>query len=269
MVVPTTLLARQHFKTFSTRFAGLPVKVGQASRLVGAKELAAVKAGIADGTIDIVIGTHALLGKAIKFRDLGLLIVDEEQHFGVKHKERLKELQGRRPCADAVGDADPAHAAAGADRRARAVADHHAADRPAGGPHLHLALRRAGRARGAAARALSRRPELLRLPADQRSRRAARLPRRDRAGGEGRGRPRPDAADRARGHHERLLRRRLRRAALDLDRRIRPRHPDRQHAHRPPRRHVRPRPALPAARPRRPLQAARLCAVHRAGGTHR
>ena len=93
VIVPTTLLARQHFRTFSTRFAGLPVRVAQASRLVGAKELAAVKTGIADGGIDIVVGTHALLGKGIKFRDLGLLIVDEEQHFGVKHKERLKELK--------------------------------------------------------------------------------------------------------------------------------------------------------------------------------
>ena len=93
VVVPTTLLARQHFKTFSQRFAGLPVKIAQASRLVGAKDLAAAKAGIADGTVDIIVGTHALLGKAINFRDLGLLVVDEEQHFGVKHKERLKELK--------------------------------------------------------------------------------------------------------------------------------------------------------------------------------
>ncbi len=93
VVVPTTLLARQHFKTFSERFAGFPVKLARASRLVAAKELAETKKGLADGTIDIVIGTHALLGKSIKFRDLGLLIVDEEQHFGVKHKERLKELR--------------------------------------------------------------------------------------------------------------------------------------------------------------------------------
>src|SRR5690606_25331651 len=93
VVVPTTLLARQHFKTFSERFSGLPVKVRQASRLVGAKELAETKKGIADGTVDIVIGTHALLGSSISFRNLGLLIVDEEQHFGVKHKERLKELK--------------------------------------------------------------------------------------------------------------------------------------------------------------------------------
>ncbi len=93
VVVPTTLLARQHFRTFSQRFAGLPVTVRQASRLVGSKELAETKKGLADGTVDIVVGTHALLGSSITFKDLGLLIVDEEQHFGVKHKERLKELK--------------------------------------------------------------------------------------------------------------------------------------------------------------------------------
>ncbi len=93
VVVPTTLLARQHFKTFTDRFRGLPVHIAQASRLVSAAELRRVKAGIADGQIDIVIGTHALLGKTIKFKDLGLLVVDEEQHFGVAHKERLKQLR--------------------------------------------------------------------------------------------------------------------------------------------------------------------------------
>ena len=93
VVVPTTLLARQHFKTFGERLRGYPVQLGQASRLVSAAELAKVKKGIADGTVDIVIGTHALLGKNIKFRDLGLIVVDEEQHFGVPHKERLKQLR--------------------------------------------------------------------------------------------------------------------------------------------------------------------------------
>ncbi len=93
VVVPTTLLSRQHFRTFSERFKGLPINVAQASRLVSAKDLAATRAGIADGTIDIVVGTHALLAKGIAFKDLGLLIIDEEQHFGVKHKERLKELK--------------------------------------------------------------------------------------------------------------------------------------------------------------------------------
>jgi len=93
VVVPTTLLARQHFHTFTERFRGLPVKIAQASRLVGAKERAEVKKSLKTGDIDIVVGTHALLGKGIEFADLGLLIVDEEQHFGVRHKERLKQLR--------------------------------------------------------------------------------------------------------------------------------------------------------------------------------
>lgn len=93
VVVPTTLLARQHFKSFSERFKGFPLRIGQLSRLVTAKDAAAVKQGLADGTIDVVVGTHALLAKGIAFKDLGLLIVDEEQHFGVAHKERLKQLR--------------------------------------------------------------------------------------------------------------------------------------------------------------------------------
>jgi transcription-repair coupling factor (superfamily II helicase) len=93
IVVPTTLLARQHAKTFTERFRGFPVRVAQASRLVAPKELTQVKKDLTEGAVDIVVGTHALLGKSIKFRDLGLLIVDEEQHFGVSHKERLKQLR--------------------------------------------------------------------------------------------------------------------------------------------------------------------------------
>ena len=93
VVVPTTLLCRQHFATFSERFAGLPVRVEQLSRLVPQKRAALVKKELAEGRVDIVIGTHALLGKSIRFRDLGLLVVDEEQHFGVTHKERLKHMR--------------------------------------------------------------------------------------------------------------------------------------------------------------------------------
>ena len=93
IVVPTTLLARQHYKTVSTRFQGLPLKIGRASRMVPAAELTEVKNGLKDGTVDIVVGTHALLGKSIAFARLGLLIIDEEQHFGVNHKERLKQLK--------------------------------------------------------------------------------------------------------------------------------------------------------------------------------
>ena len=93
VIAPTTLLARQHAKNFAERFRGLPLKVRQLSRFVPAKEAAATREGLTDGTVDIVIGTHALLAKGIKFANLGLLVVDEEQHFGVRHKERLKALK--------------------------------------------------------------------------------------------------------------------------------------------------------------------------------
>ncbi len=93
VVVPTTLLARQHFKTFSDRFKGFPVKLAQASRLVSSKDMTQMREGLKNGQIDIVVGTHALLAKSIEFKDLGLLIIDEEQHFGVAHKERLKQLR--------------------------------------------------------------------------------------------------------------------------------------------------------------------------------
>ncbi|MBB3173993.1 transcription-repair coupling factor (superfamily II helicase) [Endobacter medicaginis] len=93
VVVPTTLLARQHYRTFAARFEGLGVHVAQLSRMVTAKDAAKVKAGVADGSVNIVVGTHALLAKGISFADLGLLIVDEEQHFGVAHKEKLKALR--------------------------------------------------------------------------------------------------------------------------------------------------------------------------------
>lgn len=93
IVVPTTLLARQHYRTFAARFEGLPVTVRQASRFVSSAELKATKEGLADGSVDIVVGTHALLGKTITFKDLGLMVIDEEQHFGVGHKEKLKSLR--------------------------------------------------------------------------------------------------------------------------------------------------------------------------------
>ncbi|MEQ8405194.1 MAG: transcription-repair coupling factor [Oceanicaulis sp.] len=93
IVAPTTLLARQHYNTFCERFKGWPVKVRQLSRLVNAKDAAQTRKDLESGDCDIVVGTHALLAKSVKFNRLGLLIVDEEQHFGVKHKERLKALK--------------------------------------------------------------------------------------------------------------------------------------------------------------------------------
>ena len=93
VVCPTTLLARQHFQNFRERFAGLPVEVRHLSRLVSANDAKAARDGLADGTVDIVVGTHALLAKSVEFKRLGLVIVDEEQRFGVVHKERLKALK--------------------------------------------------------------------------------------------------------------------------------------------------------------------------------
>jgi transcription-repair coupling factor (superfamily II helicase) len=93
LVAPTTLLARQHYANFNERFQGFPIEIGRLSRLVPAAEVKATKEGVATGKIDIVIGTHALLAKSVEFKKLGLVIVDEEQHFGVTHKERLKSLK--------------------------------------------------------------------------------------------------------------------------------------------------------------------------------
>ncbi|MBA3067214.1 MAG: transcription-repair coupling factor [Hyphomonas sp.] len=93
VIAPTTLLARQHYKTFEDRFAGWPLKVRPLSRFVSARDAAETRAALADGSVDVVVGTHALLTKEIEFKRLGLMVVDEEQRFGVKHKERLKELK--------------------------------------------------------------------------------------------------------------------------------------------------------------------------------
>ena len=93
LVCPTTLLARQHYSTFLARFQGWPVRVRRLSRLVPVAEAAETRAGLAKGEIEIVIGTHAVLSKQVAFKDLGLVIVDEEQHFGVKAKEALKALR--------------------------------------------------------------------------------------------------------------------------------------------------------------------------------
>ncbi|MCB1800683.1 MAG: transcription-repair coupling factor [Gammaproteobacteria bacterium] len=93
VLVPTTLLAQQHYQNFADRFADWPIKVESLSRFRSAKEVNQVVAGLRDGLIDIVVGTHKLLGEQIKFKDLGLVIIDEEHRFGVRHKERLKAMR--------------------------------------------------------------------------------------------------------------------------------------------------------------------------------
>ncbi len=93
VLVPTTILCQQHAETFRERFEGYPVRVESLSRFRTAKEVREIQAGLASGEIDIVVGTHRLLQKSVAFRDLGLLVVDEEHRFGVTHKERIKKLR--------------------------------------------------------------------------------------------------------------------------------------------------------------------------------
>ena len=93
ILVPTTLLVQQHYNTFADRYAGFPIKVGALSRFSSDADSKATVAGIADGGVDIVVGTHRLLSGSVKFKDLGLVIIDEEQRFGVEHKEQLKKLR--------------------------------------------------------------------------------------------------------------------------------------------------------------------------------
>ena len=93
LLAPTTLLAEQHYQTLVDRFAKWPVKVAEMSRFRSAKEITAALKGLADGTVDIVVGTHKLLSQGTKFHDLGLLIIDEEHRFGVRHKEAMKALR--------------------------------------------------------------------------------------------------------------------------------------------------------------------------------
>jgi transcription-repair coupling factor (superfamily II helicase) len=92
-LAPTTLLAEQHFQTLKDRFAKWPVKVAEMSRFRSAKEITAAQKGIADGSVDIVVGTHKLLSEKTQFKNLGLLIIDEEHRFGVRHKEAMKQLR--------------------------------------------------------------------------------------------------------------------------------------------------------------------------------
>ena len=202
VVVPTTLLARQHLKTFSERLRGYPINVAQASRLVTAADLAKTKKGLAEGQIDIVVGTHALLGKSHQVQGPWPHRRRRGAAFRRRPQGEAQAVARRGACADADRDADPAHLATGALRRARNVDHRHAAGRSAGGAHLRLAVRSDRSARGAAARALSRRPMLLRLPAHRGSRRGQGVPRQERARGACRRRPRPDAVDHARRCHD-------------------------------------------------------------------
>ena len=170
IVVPTTLLARQHHKNFVARFAGLPIKIGQLSRMVGSAEQREVKKGLSRG-IGRYCGGHPC-GAGQNRRLQGPWPGRDRRGAAFRRRPQGAPEGFARgsACADAVGDADSAHLAACDDRRARSLDHRHAAGRPARRAHFRLALRCADRARGAAARALSRGPIVLCLPAHRGSR---------------------------------------------------------------------------------------------------
>jgi transcription-repair coupling factor (superfamily II helicase) len=245
VVAPTTLLARQHYQNFADRFAPFPLTVGRLSRLVPAKEMAETREGLEKGSVDVIVGTHAILSKTTKFRNLGLVIVDEEQRFGVNHKERLKQLRADVHMLTLTATPIPAYAADGDERTARTLHHPDPAGRSARRPHLRDGMGRHGDARGPAARTPSRRAELHRRAPHLRHGRGGKLAGRTCARSEGDCRARADGRDRDRRADERLLRRQVRRAALHHHRRKRARPAERQHDHHPPRRHLRASPALP------------------------
>ncbi len=109
LLVPTTILAWQHFNTMLARMEAFPVKIEMLSRFRTPKQKKDILRGLAGGTIDIVVGTHSLLQKTVKFKSLGLVIVDEEQRFGVRHKEKLKEKLYRGGYAHPFRHAHPPH----------------------------------------------------------------------------------------------------------------------------------------------------------------
>ena len=135
VLAPTTVLALQHYETFRRRMAAFPIRVEMLSRFRTPKEVKATLADLAAGKVDVVIGTHRILSKDVEFPDLGLLVVDEEQRFGVRHKERLKQTEEERGRADDDCDADSAHAAHVAVGTARHVGHRNATQRPTRDSH--------------------------------------------------------------------------------------------------------------------------------------
>ena len=133
ILVPTTVLARQHYPTAMQRFQGHPITIELLTRYKTGAEQTTLLKKLEPGSVDLVIGTHKLFNKKIKFKDLGLLVVDEEQRFGVGHKETLKEISKKRGCSHAVGNAHPAHAQHGAVRYPRYVLHRGAAAEPSSG----------------------------------------------------------------------------------------------------------------------------------------
>ena len=258
-LVPTTVLAQQHYGTFTERLRDYPFTIEMVSRFRSAKETREALKGFEEGKVDILIGTHRLLSRDVRPKDLGLLIVDEEQRFGVKQKELLRQLRLRVDVLSLTRHADPAHAADVAGRPARHLGDRDPAGGPPPGEDLRGRLRRgagASRRSSASWSAAARRSSC--TTAWRRSRRPPSAcgrwcPKARVAGG-----PRPDGREAAREDDARLPARRGRRAGVHHDHRVGPRHRQRQHADRGARRRARAGAALPDPGPGGPLARARL-----------
>ena len=271
VLVPTTLLAEQHFVTFGERFAPYPVKVAMLSRFLSPAQQKEVVADVAAGRVDVVIGTHRLLGADVSFRDLGLLVVDEEQRFGVAHKERLKRFRAHVDVLTMTATPIPRTlemALTGI--RQMSTVDTPPEDRQpvltyVGGYDEGLAL-------GAVRRELLREGQVFwvhnRVATIDRQaawlqRRAARGPDRHRA--------RPDGRGRARTADDALLGPRRGRPRLHDDHRVRPRRAEREHPGRRPGRHARAGAAVSAPRARGQERRAglRLLLLPARPGAHR
>ena len=271
ILVPTTLLVQQHMSTFSERYAAFPVRVAALSRFQTDKEAKAVIEGITAGTIDVVIGTHRLFSTEVRFKDLGLVIVDEEQRFGVEHKEHLKAM--RMDVDFLTMSATPIPRTL--EMAVTGIREMSTIQTPP--EERHPVLTFVGPYDDKQVAAAIRR-ELLRdgqvffvhNRVESIDRVAAKLrelvPEARVADG-----ARPDERAHPRAGHRRLLGEGVRRPRLDHDRRERPRHPEREHPHPRPRRHVRPLAAAPAARPgrSRPRAGLRLLPLPAGEAAHR
>ena len=258
MLVPTTILAQQHFGTFTERLRDYPFTIEHVSRFrPPAEQRAAVKA-FSEGKTDILIGTHRLLSRDVRAKDLGLLIVDEEQRFGVKQKDLLRQLRLKVDVISMSATPIPRTL----QMSLAGIRDISVIETPPEGRRpvkTYVGEYDEGLVKQALEREKAReRPGLLPPQPDRGHRRDRRAPARAVPGHALHRRARADGREAARGADDRVPARRGRRARLDVDHRVRHRHPAGQHADRRALGHLRPVAALPDPRARRPLARARL-----------
>ena len=265
VVAPTTVLVRQHVRGFASRFAEIGIEVAHLSRLVPEHEAEAVRAGLADGRIRLVVGTHALAAEAVRFADLGLLIVDEEQRFGIAHKTAIRGLGAGVACADPDGDAHPPDPPVRHGRAAGSQPDADAARPAAADPDPGDAVRCRHPARCPPAGEGARRSELRRGAPHRRSRAARGRYRGPRHRPRGPGRTRAHGRGDGRRRHDGFRDGRWRRAARDQHHRERPRRAAGQHDGGVRGGTLRAGPASSAARPGRARTPAGLLLPHDLG----